>query len=89
MKYIDIWFAWHVFCIFVMIIYHVILDRIRGYVESQNKDRVISFELVDGINGHASGFGKRIVVGINNVLIVVFPAINGLLYAIYFNHTIN
>ena len=89
MKYIDLWFAWHVFCIFVMIIYHVILDRIRGYVESQNKDRVISFELVDGINGHASGFGKRIVVGINNVLIVMFPAINGLLYAIYFNLTIN
>ena len=72
-----------------MIIYHVILDRIRGYVESQNNDRVVSFELVDGIDGHASEFGKKITVGINNALILVFPAINGLFYAIYSNLTIN
>ena len=116
MKFIDAYFLYHVITILVIILYHIILDRIRAYFEAQNESNdVVPFTALQnesrsrsrsGTTGsrnesrNGSGFGKWItesdvmvslkmnslkkVNQINNCSILVFPALNGLFYGIYF-----
>ena len=35
LKYIDLWFLWHVISIFAMIVYHIILDRMRRNYDTE------------------------------------------------------
>jgi len=86
MKYIDLWFVWHVVSIFAMIVYHIILDRIRTHYESKADDKVVSFKITDDIASLDKNGWKR-VNRINDILSIVFPTINGVFYAIYFYFT--
>ena len=70
MKYIDIWFMWHVISVFLMIAYHIILNRLRSY-----------FNTMDWNNW-------KMISKINASLIIAFPAVNGVFYAIYFSLTL-
>ena len=70
MKYIDLWFMWHVISTFLMIAYHIILNRLRSYFNTKNWNR------------------WKIIGRINACLIIAFPAVNGIFYAIYFSLTI-
>ena len=48
MKYIDLWFIWHVVSIFLMISYHIILGRLQKYFEIPNEqDDVVPFKASD------------------------------------------
>ena len=51
MKFIDIWFLWHVMFVFTIIVYHIVLDLIRKKLDSQNEndDKVVAYEK-DGDN---------------------------------------
>ena len=69
-KFIDIWFMWHVISIFLMIAYHMILNQLRSYL-------------------HTKAINKWIKINrINGTMIIIFPAINGIFYAIYFSLTL-
>ena len=59
MKYIDLWFMWHVISTFLMIAYHIILNRLRSYFNTKNwntwkiisrinSSLIIAFPVVNG-----------------------------------------
>ena len=76
MKFIDLWFVWHVVSIFAMIIYHIILNSTRKYFEKS---------ITDSLPFQATRYAtSRKVTKINNIFIIVFPILNSLFYGIYF-----
>ena len=90
MKYIDLWFMWHVISVFLMIAYHIVLDRLRSYFNkhSIDDDQVIPFkELEDDVISLKKD-GWKIIHQINDSLIIIFPGVNGIFYGIYFYLTL-
>ena len=87
MKFIDLWFLWHVVSTLAIIIYHIILDRIRTSFESEYADKVVPFEATDGTKSLKENGWIRINK-INQSAFIVFLALNGLFYAIYFYITL-
>ena len=98
-KFIDIWFLWHVLSVFVIIVYHIVLDRIRYSLEKQTKkeDEVVEFEEhekkdnEDAISEHQEDGENTLdttkltmIKTINKTLLVLFPSINGIFYIVYF-----
>ena len=83
-KFIDIWFLWHVLSVFTIIIYHIVLDRIRKNLESENEndDDVFEYQQDDkyALDAPISTKVKRI----NKVLSVLFPTLNVIFYIVYF-----
>ena len=87
MKFIDLWFLWHVVSTLAIIIYHIILDRIRTSFESEYGDNVIPFETLDGTKSLKENGWMRINK-INQSVIIIFLALNGLFYVVYFYITL-
>ena len=81
-KQIDIWFVWHLISIFFIIVYHIILDRLLQHFREDLDNVVRSFENNDETEGSKSKLNK-----INGMAIILFPALNGIFYGIYFYHT--
>ena len=83
-KFIDIWFLWHVLSVFTIIIYHIVLDRIRKNLEgkNENEDEVFEYQQDDkyALDAQISTKVKRI----NNALSILFPTLNGIFYIVYF-----
>ena len=88
MKYIDVWFLWHVGSIFAMIIYHVILDRARQHFEQTNNKYVLPYKTTDFMALMKKHSTKKITK-INNRFIIVFPILNSLFYGMYLYFTMN
>ena len=91
MKYIDFWFMWHVISVFFIIAYHIVLDRIREYFDRNeiNQNQVIPFKKLDDDAGSLNKDSRQKIHRINDCLIIVFPAVNGIFYAIYFVLTLD
>ena len=60
MKYIDLWFMWHLISVFLMIAYHIVLNRLRSYFNTKNINKwkmisrinsilIFAFPFVNGI----------------------------------------
>ena len=83
-KFIDIWFLWHVLAVFVIIVYHIVLDRIRKNLEKQTskKDEIVEFD--EDEKTSLDAFDAKTIKNINITLIIVFPTVNGLFYIVYF-----
>ena len=83
-KFIDIWFLWHVLSVFVIIVYHIFLDRIRKNFENliKNKDEVVKYE--EDITSTLNNTKTILIKNINRALILLFPTINVIFYIIYF-----
>ena len=87
MKFIDLWFLWHIFNIFAIIAYHIVLDRMRKHFRKLDEDSVQHFETAyDGNGTEKEGTNK--ISKINHVVIMVFPFLNGIFYGIYFYLTL-
>ena len=84
MKFIDIWFLWHVMFVFTIIVYHIVLDLIRKKLDSQNEndDKVVAYEN-DG-DSDMDNVKTMTIKDINKALIVLFPLLNIIFYVIYF-----
>ena len=83
-KLIDIWFLWHVVLVFVIIVYHITLDRIRNHLETLNRDED---EVLDITEDGIFSLDKRNIKKIRNInkaLIILFPTINVSFYIVYF-----
>ena len=48
MKYIDVWFLWHVISVFLMIAYHILLNRLRSYFNTKDINK---WNMINRING--------------------------------------
>ena len=84
MKFIDIWFLWHVLSVFIIIVYHIALDRAQKHWKNScvkpgdfvdNEGDIIRY--VD------AKYTKRIR-NINKTLIILFPTLNVIFYIVYF-----
>ena len=85
MKFIDIWFLWHIISSLIIIVYHIVLDRIRENLENQTRmeDDIVEFQ-EDGGKALAIRNKKRIR-HINSTLAALFPTLNGIFYIVYFD----
>ena len=83
-KFIDIWFLWHVLSIFIVIVYHIVLDRIRKTLENRKKikDDVVEYDEVD--RNTLAIPNTNTIKNINKSLVVLFPTLNGIFYIVYF-----
>ena len=81
MKLIDLWFLWHIGMGFGVTIYHIVL---RIITRDMQLDRPTGFE-----TNEAHRSASQRLSTINGYAIIVFPAVNGLFYGIYFYVTIN
>ena len=81
MKLIDLWFLWHIGMGFVVTIYHFVLRIITRDIQF---DRTTGLE----INEAHESASQRLSI-FNGCAIIVFPAINGVFYGIYFYATVN
>ena len=84
MKFIDVWFLWHVVSVFAIIAYHIVLDRVRSFLEQRSEvmSNVLGFDSKD-----TESLRKRdvkFIVNINKAMIYVFPILTGSFYLIYF-----
>ena len=82
-KFIDVWFLYHVLSVFVIIVYHIVLDRIRRRLEIQNEheDDVVALERDDEKISHTTN--AKILQNINKALIILFPTLNVIFYLVY------
>ena len=89
-KYVDIWFAWHITNIFGLIIYHIALDSKAHVTEIGQVDMVRLFNTNDSSEDeHKSRKnGRMSKAGINKIGIILTPAVNAVFYFVYFYYTI-
>ena len=80
-KLIDIWFLWHNISILAIIFCHIILNKLKMYLENLGNNEVTPLE--DEVKQNRM---KALHRG-NNILIMIFPSINVIFYAIYFHFT--
>ena len=83
-KFIDIWFSWHVLAVFLVIVCHIFLDRVRKSSQNgnQNQDVVFDYE-TDSVDSQDVNKGNSIKK-INKALIISFATLNALFYIVYF-----
>ena len=84
-KFIDIWFSWHVLAVFLVIFCHIFLDRARKHLKNCNRfqgDIVLNHQTdyVDSIDENPA----KIIKNINKALAVLFATLNASFYIVYF-----
>ena len=84
MKFIDIWFSWHVLAVFLVIVCHIFLDRVRKYLKKRNaiQDVFVDYQ-TDGVDSTDENSDK-IIKNINKALIILFATLNVSFYVVYF-----
>jgi hypothetical protein len=90
-KYVDIWFVLHIASIFLMIIYHIILDSKtdHGYAERDTVQPFDSMIATEMDSNDKKTCIKRInKENMNRTAIIIIPIIYICFYAIYFYNTI-
>ena len=87
MKLIDIWFLWHNISILTIILYHIVLNKLQVYLENLGDNDVTPFEEMDRIKLTKAKWMAALNRG-NNIIIMTYPFLNVLFYAIYFNFTV-
>lgn len=85
MKFIDLWFLWHIVSTLAIIIWHIILDGIRTDIESECEDKV---EPLKTFEKSLKEKGWIRINKINQSVYIIFLILNGLFYAIYFYITL-
>ena len=81
MKLINLWFLWHIGMGFGVTIYHIVLSIIT---RDMKYDRQTDFQIHKGNESTNQRLGM-----INRYAIIIFPAINGVFYGIYYYTTVN
>ena len=87
LKFIDVWFVWHILIVFAIIVYHIVLDRMRKHFEKVDDEYIQQFQATDDTNA-IDNVGSNKINRINLVGIMVLPLLNGIFYGIYFYLTI-
>ena len=82
-KMIDSWFIWHVVISFLIIIYHIALDRVGKMSFRTNIIQVQENEQVIRQHSNEMVHGKDIKKQVNKVVLVIFFFLNFTFYALY------
>ena len=88
-KLIDIWFLWHVVSILTIIVYHIILHRIRNFLIPQANDDADYFEEQHNDKGDLTEVNKNKIRNINNALAISYPILHLIFYLCYFFMKLN
>ena len=88
-KLIDIWFLWHVVSILTIIVYHIILHRIRNHLIPKVSDDADYFEEQHDDKGDLTEVNKNKIRNINNTLVISYPILHLIFYMCYFYIKIN
>ena len=88
MKMIDLWFFWHIVMIFVVILYHIILQRMRKNLIAPRILVARPCSQVNDKNHMQEKDNKDTLRTINRIAISLFPLANGIFYGIYFGVTL-
>ena len=88
MKYIDLWFVWHVTSVFCIICYNITLGRLVTYFKKPQASGVkaileMSYRPEEHLQKSKSE-GKEKTHNFNKVFMIIFPLINALFYITYF-----
>ena len=89
-KYVDMWFVMHITGIFIMIIYHIILDSISNGTNHYHGIRIVNAVAPIAVEDRKEKKGsiKRLTKeNINKVATIIIPFIYTCFYAIYFYKT--
>ena len=82
-KLIDIWFLWHVVSILTIIVYHIILHRIRMHLIPQTNVDADYFDEQHNDVGDLTEVSKNKIRNINNALTLSYPILHLLFYMCY------
>ena len=83
LKFVDFWFVWHAISIFIMIAFHICLDRLRTYLTRCNEEDLTTSQSMS-VSETQQNDGWVMVVRINKYFIFVFAWLSALFYVIYF-----
>ena len=95
-KLIDLWFFWHTIGIFLMIMFHIILDKItknyqkQYYIETarpvvNNQDGTADEEPAESKEDTLACLTRRCVLNkINDIAIIILPILSLVFYLLYF-----
>ena len=86
LKFVDFWFVWHAISIFIIIAFHICLDRVRTYLTRFNEEDLTPAQSMS-VSETQKNDGWVMVVRINKYFIFVFACLSGLFYVIYFTLT--
>ena len=68
-----------------MIVYHIVLDRIRKKLENARGVQVLVVDFENDEENSEEKLNERSIEKINKALIALFPTLNGLFYILYFS----
>ena len=87
MKLIDIWFLWHNISILAIISFHILMNRLGTYIEKLLSNDIRPCEAMVWITSTRL-YQMKALHQINIIVIMGFPILHGLFYAIYFYYTV-
>ena len=85
LKLIDFWFTWHLLLMFLVILYHVFVDKMRMRIVLIDKDAVEPFDGGMIPNDVPVKKHNPIISNFNKVGIVILVLANCLFYGLYFS----
>ena len=88
-KQIDIWFLWHVVSLLAIIVYHILLHRIRNHLLNKRRFKDDKNEQRNNAEGVLTNGNRKKIKHINNALIMLFPTLNAIFYVCYFYTKLN
>ena len=83
-KLIDVWFIWHIVVTFVIIMYHILLEKFKNQEIGSNLAEEKLFQTPQEYYGPKMKKGKDKINMINRTASVVFSILNSIFYGIYF-----
>ena len=83
-KLIDVWFVWQIVVTFIIIIYHIFLDRLRIKSIRTNIIKVGPCEQLNVENSNGAQTEEHTAKKINIIVIVFISIINCVFYGTYF-----
>jgi hypothetical protein len=100
MKYVDVWFLWHLISTFAMIAYHICLGRLQKYGKYVNDNQVSPAESIDLEDDEKlptkmkqkvtkTCYNTSGIKHINKIFVVAVPILNTIFYVMYFYLTLH
>ena len=87
MKLIDIWFLWHNISILAIIFFHILMNRLGTYIEKLLSNDIRPCKAMVWITSTRL-YQMKALHQVNIIVIMGFPILHGLFYAVYFYCTV-
>ena len=99
MKYVDVWFLWHLISTFAMIAYHICISRLQKCCKYDSDNQILPTDAPEIENEKLPSKMKRKLTKscydasgikqINKIFVVAIPILNTIFYVMYFCLTLH